>query len=140
MRVLDAVDGQATPRELILVLQIRDNAMRHIFLLFSEEVVSHRVERVGSELVVSDDDLHHVQLNSALDINILALTCTQGLDVQCLIFDFGISIFQSSKQCIIVDHQMLSSVYHIWEIEVLSVVASNEIWVNFQDKVAPGDQ
>lgn len=81
MCIFDTVDRKSSPCELILILEIRDDAVGYIFFLLFQKVVSHRVEGVRSQFVISDDHLHHVKLHTALDVDIFAFSCSESFDV-----------------------------------------------------------
>lgn len=68
--VLEAVNGEASTRKLISILQLCNHTVVHVFLLLTQEVGADGVERVGAQLVLAKDDLHHVKLDSTLNVNV----------------------------------------------------------------------
>lgn len=88
--------------------------------------------------MVSNNNLHHVDLNTTLNVDILGLADTQSFNLKCLLLDFRDLILESAEPCIIGDHQMVCAVNNVWDIKILSIITRNEIWINIYDEVSPG--
>ena len=99
-----------------------------------------RIEWVWSEFMISNNDLHHIYLDSSFNIGIFALSGTESLNLKCLILHFRYLIFQSSKHCIIANGQALGSLDDVRNIKILSIVPSDDIWIHLLDEVSPGLQ
>jgi len=67
--VLQAVHGQATPRLVAAVLEVRDYGVVHVLLLLLQKVVADGVEGVGAELVVSDEHQKQVENDATFVIS-----------------------------------------------------------------------
>ena len=70
---LEAVDSKTAPSFLIAVLQVRNNAVMYILLLLAQEVRGHSVQAVAGELVVPHDGPHDIELNTALNRDLLVV-------------------------------------------------------------------
>jgi hypothetical protein len=88
--------------------------------------------------VVSDDNLHHIDLNTTLNIDILGLANAQSLNLKSLLLDLRDLTLESGEPCIIGNHQMVCAVNYVRDVEILRVIARNEIWVNIYDEITPG--
>ena len=77
--VLNAVHRQAPSGELVTVLKLGNHTVMHILFLFAEEVGGNRIEREGAQFVLSQDDLQHVELYAAFDIDLFGVACTHRL-------------------------------------------------------------
>ena len=87
--------------------------------------------------MISDDNLHHIDLYTTLNIDILGLANTQSFDLKCLLPDFRDLILESGESCIIGNHQMICAVNNVRDIKILSVITRNEIRINLFDEVPP---
>ena len=75
---LEAVDSQAAPSLIVAALQIADDAVVHILLLLSQEVCRDSVQGVAAQLVVTLYGLQQVELDAAIDGDLLVIVCTIG--------------------------------------------------------------
>jgi hypothetical protein len=112
--------------------------MRNILFLFLKKMKSNRVQSIRSKFMVSDNNLHHIYLDSSFDVNIFGHCHAKSFDLQSLIFNLWDWVLESSKFGEIVHLKSHCSFDYVWNIEVLSVVTSNEIWVNLLHKISPG--
>lgn len=97
MSILNTVDGESSTAELILLLQLSNDAVRHVLLLLFEKVETDAVQGVAPQLVVSNDHLHHVDLDSAFHIHLLVLTSSESLDLRRLVLDPGHGVAESTQ-------------------------------------------
>lgn len=111
--------------------------MWYVFFLFLKKMERNRVKSVWSKFMISNDYLHHVNLNSSFDVNIFRHGHSKGFNLQSLVFYTRNWILKSSKFCKIVHLESHSSFDNVWNIEILSVVTCDEIWVNLLHKISP---
>ncbi len=64
-----AIDSQASARELVSCLEICDLAMMNILFLFAQKLCRNGVKRMGLKFVLTEDDLPHIELNAALNVD-----------------------------------------------------------------------
>ena len=70
---LKAVDGEPPPRLIRPVLQLGDDAVVHIFLLFPQEVRGDSIQGIAGELVVPGDGCEQVELHPAVYGDVLVV-------------------------------------------------------------------
>ena len=75
---LEAVDSKAAPSLIVAALQITDDAVVHVLLLLSQEVCRDSVQGVAAQLVVTLYGLQQVELDAAVDSDLLVVICTVG--------------------------------------------------------------
>lgn len=79
MPYLQTIHSKSAPRIGCTVLQLGDNGMVHVLLLFTQEMSTHSVERVAAELVVTLNDLENVHLQSSINVDSLGVALTESL-------------------------------------------------------------
>jgi hypothetical protein len=102
--ILDTVDSQSPPCEFILLLKLWDDAVWYIFFLFLKEMIRYWIQRIWSKFVISDDNLHHIELDTSLHVHFFVLTNSQCLDIGCLILDLSDGVLKSTKLGPVPDH------------------------------------
>lgn len=87
--------------------------------------------------MLSHNNLHHIELDSTFDIDVLAVTDAESFRRQGCRLDFTDRIAQFTDLGISLDLQELGSVDDIWEIKVNDVVTCDDVWVNCNHKITP---
>ena len=95
IRILNTVDSKPSSRELIFILKVRDDGVGNIFFLLVQKVVRNVVKRIRSQFVISDDNLHHINLHTALKVGVFALSHSKSFNVWGLVPHFGDGVLQS---------------------------------------------
>ena len=67
--IFEAVDGQAASALRVSLLKLGDDRVVHVLLLLAQKVVTDRVERVGTQLVVTQQNLKHSSRHFAIRSN-----------------------------------------------------------------------
>lgn len=88
----------------------------------------------------SENDLHHVELDSAFNIDFFTVACTQGFRTESSGFNLAVAVLQLAELGVVVYFQEFSTVYDVRKVEIDDVVACNDIWVYFLDEIAPFGQ
>jgi hypothetical protein len=113
--------------------------MRYIFFLLVQKLECHRVEGVRSQLMIPNDDLHHIQLYPTFNIDILVFSDSQCLDIRSLLFDSGMRVEEAAELIEGVGHlKHIRPINKIWKIEILCVVSCDDIWIDLANEFAPG--
>ena len=86
--------------------------------------------------MLPDDHLHHVKLYSAIYRHIFAFSDSNGLDIQSLVLYLGVHTIQSTQN-MTVNMECLSPFNDIREIEILNVVAGNNVRIKVLDEFDP---
>lgn len=88
----------------------------------------------------SENDLHHVELDTAFNIDFFTVAGTQGFRTESSGFDLTVAVLQLAELGIVVYFQEFSTVYDVRKVKIDDVVACNDIWVYFLDEIAPFGQ
>ena len=85
----------------------------------------------------SENDLHHVELDTAFNIDFFTVTGTQGFRTESSGFDLAVAVLQLAELGVVVYFKEFSTVYDVRKVEIYDVVACNDIWVYFLNEIAP---
>ena len=87
--IFNTIDSQSAPCVLILILKFIDYRVMHVFFLLAKEMSWHRVESVRTEFMFAQNNLHHVELDTAFYIDFFCVTCSKSFWTQGSRFDFA---------------------------------------------------
>ena len=88
----------------------------------------------------SQDYLKHVELHAAFDVDILGVTSAQSLRAEGGLLDPGDPASESTEHRILALFQELGPLDYVGQVEVDDVVASDDVWINFSNKISPSNQ
>ena len=135
--VLEAVDGQAASRLLVAVLQVGDDRVMHVLLLLLQEQVADGVEAIAAQLVVAHEHEQEVEDDATLHVDLLVLASAEliGLEDDALLG--GLHVGQAAEKGQAVDAQRLGPIEQVVEVEVLHIVAGDDVRIDLAHKVRP---
>ena len=84
-----------------------------------------------------EDDLQHIKLNTAFNINILGLSGAKSLRREGVILDAGVVVEYTAKHRILVHVQSHRTIDDVGEVKIHYVVARDNIRVNLDQEVSP---
>ena len=96
--VLGAVHGEAAARLSVPILQVSDDGVVHVLLLFTEEVLGNTVERVRAQFVVLLDAGDDVEDDPAVANEVFEETVSGLLGAEAFLFDRGALIIDSAPR------------------------------------------
>jgi hypothetical protein len=139
-RVLETVCGQSAACVCagpVSVVQHRDQRVVHVFLLLLEKMGRHVVQRVAGEFVVALYRGQHIELHTAVDVDVFAFACAVCLGRKRAVFHGGRVLDDAAQVRKHIDAEGPCSVQQVRQVEVDDVVAGQDVWVHGNDKVAP---
>lgn len=87
-----------------------------------------------------EDDLEHVELDAALDVDVLGLACAEGFARERVVLDAGVGVEDAAKHRILVHVQRHRPVDDVREVEIHYVVTRYDIRVDLDKEIAPSLQ
>lgn len=136
----DTIHRQTPTRISRAVLQFCNDRVVDVFLLLSEKLGAHGVERVAAELVVALHDLEHVELQPSFHVDGFRVALTVRLGREMRVFDFGANANHAAEKGKIGKLERLCAVQEIGEVKVGRVVADYHVGIDFFHKLAPGQE
>jgi len=85
-----------------------------------------------------EDNLKHIELNTAFYVDILGLSRPQGLGGKSIILYFRVGVLNTPKHRILSHMQSYRTINDVREVKIHYVVASDNIRVNFDQEISPG--
>eukprot|EP00052_Salpingoeca_macrocollata_P022772 m.198848 g.198848 ORF g.198848 m.198848 type:complete len:517 (-) comp21887_c0_seq1:1441-2991(-) len=135
--VLHAVDGQSTAGLVVAVLEVSNDRVMHVLLLFVQKVRRHAVECVGAQFVVPLEHLQHVKLHAAVHCGDLAVACAVGLGGKRRRRDFGFGALQTPQVRERIHFQCGSTAHQKRKIKICNVVSRDNVGIHLLHKLGP---
>ena len=85
----------------------------------------------------SENNCHHIELDSALHIDVFGITDSYSFRLQSSRFHFGHLALQLAEFGKSGDFKCFSSIHYVREIEVNDVVSCDDVGVYFKEEVSP---
>ena len=112
----------------------------HVFLLLTQEVSRHGIERVRRELVVALNGLHKVELHAPLDGDLLAVSRTIRLAAECGVLHAQPAASNTPPKRELDDTQRRRAIDKVGKVKIDDIVANEPVRIGGKQEGLPGTQ
>ena len=103
--------------------------MVNILLLLQQEMIRHRIERVGPKFVVPQQDGKQIKLNSPLDVHDFIYTFPVSLALENPLLDHCLLLYNTTQVRECGHSQSSGTLQEVGQVEVVDVVSGENVRV-----------